>query len=306
MQLVPLGCHNNNGSVVDPTSTAKDMSPRRSSDMTTTTTPPPLTVDMSTVQNLDMTSAPPTRIRFAHLSPDKAPIDICLAPQRSGQFSGPLLKPAGVAQTGLAYAQVTKYLSIASGPYDLRVVDGGDSTCAHSLFEATNLPAFTPNGSFTVVGTGFTPPNASNPMAFAIVVYSDDSAGAANTALLRFIHEAPDVPTLDLGTGAGSGFAPLLSNVSYRQAGASTTLPIDANGYVSLMPATPPITFSLRVHSTGTDALTVTSGAALPAGAVTTVFAIGDFSGSPRPLQTLICSDSAAPVGALSACTTLP
>jgi hypothetical protein len=301
--LAPLGCHHNDAGEVGRTSIGGDMSTRadmRTSpeiDMST------LPADMST--GADM-SAPPAFIRIAHLSPDKPPIDVCLAPLGSTQFSGPLLKAAGVAPTGLAYAQVTKYLAVSAGRYDLRVIDGGDTTCAHSLFEATNLPAFTSGDSFTIVGTGFIPPNGGNPTSFTVVGYADDSAGSANAVALRFIHAAPDVPAIDFGTGSGSNFAALFSNVSYQHVGTSSSPATDANGYASVTPASLAGTLSLRVSSNGIDALTVTNSVALPAGTVVTVFAIGDFSGTPQPLQTLICADNVAPAGALSACTALP
>jgi hypothetical protein len=290
--LVPLGCDDKDDQTVGPTSISADLSTL------------PTSIDLSTPPSTDM-ATPTAQIRIAQLSPNKPPIDFCLGTSGSSQFSGPLLKPAGVAATGLAYAQVSKYLSVAPGQYDLRIVDGGDTTCVHSLFDATNL-MFTAGGSFTVVGTGFIPPNASDPTAYTIAVYTDDTVSSVNSVLLRFIHNAPDVPAVDFGTGSGSNFAALFSNVSYLQAGTSTSPPSDANGYISLTPATPPVTFSLRTHGSSADALTVTSNAALAGGTLATVFAIGDLGGTPKPLQTLVCADNAPPVGPLSACTTLP
>jgi hypothetical protein len=143
-------------------------------------------------------------------------------------------------------------------------------------------------------------------MAYTVVVYADDTAGPADSVSLRFIHDAPDVPAVDFGSGAGPSFTVLFSNVSYLGVGASTSPASDANGYVSLMLPAPPITFSLREHGSSSDALTVTISAAPPAGSVVTVFAIGDLHGTPRPLQTLICADNALPNGALSVCTALP
>jgi hypothetical protein len=280
--LLPVGCHDHDDNTVGPSSTGVDMSGPAA---TTSTT---------------------TQIRIAHLSPNKPPFDVCLAAHGSGQFSGPILKAAGVAQTGLAYPQVSKYLAVNAGQYDVRIVDGGATTCAQSLFDATNLPTFSGGGSFSIVGTGFIPPNPSNPTAFTIVAYSDDTTSAASAVLLRFIHSAPDVPAVDFGTGAGSSFVAVFSNVSYLHVGTSTSPASDANGYASLSPASPPVTFSLRTHGSSTDALTVTSSVALPSGTLATVFAIGDLGGTPKPLQTLVCVDNAAPVGALSACTALP
>jgi hypothetical protein len=284
MLLVPLGCDDNDNVTVGPTSTGGS--------------------DMGT--GSDMSTPPSAQIRIAHLSPNKPPFDVCLAARGSGQFNGPLLKPAGVVATGLAYAQVSKYLSVAPGPYDLRVVDGGDTTCAHSLFDATNLPALTTGGSYTIAGIGFIPPRGTDPTAFTVVVYTDDSVNAVNAVLLRFIQAAPHLAAVDFGTGAGSSFAVLFANVGYPQAGTSTSPASDVNGYVSLSPPSPPVTFSLRMHGSTTDALTVTIPTAPAAGAVISVFAIGDVSGLPRPLQALVCADNAATGGPLSPCALLP
>lgn len=279
-----FACDDTDDNVVGPSSTTADMRPA--------------VTDMS----------PPTtaQVRYALLSPNKPPIDICLATHGSGQFNGPLLKAAGVASTGLSYAQVSKYLPVAAGQYDVRVIDGGATSCDQSLFDSTNVPVFAGGSAFTVVGTGFIPPNASDPTAFTIAVFTDDTTNTANAVSLRFIHTAPDVPAVDFGTGSGATFAALFSDVSYLAVGTSTSPATDANGYLSLAPATAPVTYSLRSHGSSTDALTVTSPTALPAGTLATVFAIGDLTGSPRALQTLVCADNAAPVGPLSACTTLP
>jgi hypothetical protein len=274
MLLAPLGCNNNDAGEVGPASTGADMGI--------------------------------ALIRIAHLSPNKPPIDVCLAPHGSGRFTGPILKPAGIPPNGLAYSQVSKYLSIGAGQYDVRIVDGGATTCAQSLFDATTLPTFSAGGSFTIVGTGFIPPNPGDPKAYTIAVYSEDTNSTDDGILLRFIHSAPDVPSLDFGAGSGANFTVLFSDVSYLKIGTSVSPPADANGYITLQAATPPVTYGLRLHGSNTDLLTVSSNVGLPNRTIATVFAIGDLTGMPKPLQTLICIDNAPPSGAFSACATLP
>src|SRR5262249_12729490 len=83
--------------------------------------------DGSVSTNGDMASGA-ARVRVAHLSTDKGPFDVCVAPKGTGNFMGPLLKPLGVPMEGLAYSQVSQYFSLSSGAYDLRVVNGTDTT----------------------------------------------------------------------------------------------------------------------------------------------------------------------------------
>ena len=248
----------------------------------------------------------PAQVRFAHLSPNKPPIDLCLAVHGTGQFNGPLLKPIGVVATGLAYGQVSKYLSVAPGSYDVRVVDGGATTCADSLFDATAVPAFNAEDAVTVVSTGLIPPDASNPNAFVVVTYSDDRSAPAGKTLARFIHDAPATPALDFGSGSGSGFSAMFDNVAYLVAGTPVSGSADVNRYVTLTSASAPTTFSLRLANSGTDAITFTSAAAQASGAVVTWYAIGSLTPMPNPLQVLVCTDNGIPIGPLSPCSIVP
>jgi hypothetical protein len=254
----------------------------------------------------DMGTGGTALIRIAQLSPNKPPIDVCLAVHGSNKFTGPILKPAGVAATGLAYSQVSKYLAVPGAQYDVRIVDGGATTCAQSLFDANNLPVLFGGGAFTIVGTGFIPPNPNNPTSFTVIVYTDNTTTNEDKALLRFIHDAPDVPPLNFGIGSGASFSELFADVSFLHVGGNMPVSTDGNGYASINPTAPPITYSVRQVGSATDALTVSSPLALPANSLTTVFAIGDLGGTPKPLQMLVCSDNSPPIGPLTACTALP
>jgi hypothetical protein len=257
---------------------------------------------MSITSDMSITSA---QIRIANLSPSKPPIDVCLALHGSGQFNGPILKPVGVVDTGLAYPQVSKYLAVGAGQYDVRIVDGGATSCAQSLYDATSLPALAVGRSYTIVGTGFIPPQSGNPSAFTVVVYGDDGATDASSISLRFIHDAPNTPPLDLVLGSGSTATGLFANVSYLSVG--TAPQADGKGYVSQSAQLLPATLSLRVHGSSSDALVITRPSALPGGSVATLFAIGELGGTPKPLQALVCLDSSiVSPSALATCAVLP
>jgi hypothetical protein len=86
--------------------------------------------------------AAPTQpmVRFAQLSPDAPPLDVCLAPHGTGMFAGPLLEQlaedAGLAPDanapGLSFADVSAYFAIDAGSYDVRLVPAGSTTCAQA------------------------------------------------------------------------------------------------------------------------------------------------------------------------------
>jgi hypothetical protein len=87
--------------------------------------------------------SPQAYLRIAQVSPHLPPIDLCVAPHGTTAFQGPLLarliastgQDAGTdaLAPGLAYAQVSAYLSLDEGQYDVRLVAAGASSCSASL-----------------------------------------------------------------------------------------------------------------------------------------------------------------------------
>ena len=95
----------------------------------------------------DAPAAPPqTLLRIAHLSPDAPAIDVCVAPHGTTTFQGPLV--AGLASSlgltastaggaigndggviGLSFTEVSAYISLDPGAYDVRIVAAGASSC---------------------------------------------------------------------------------------------------------------------------------------------------------------------------------
>src|SRR5688572_17970920 len=65
--------------------------------------------------------------RVAHLSPDAPPVDFCV--DGGSGFIGPVLKGAGDTD-GLAYSEVTSYLPLPPGTYDVRIVAPNADGCA--------------------------------------------------------------------------------------------------------------------------------------------------------------------------------
>ncbi len=87
--------------------------------------------------------SPQAYLRVAHLVPDAPAIDVCLAPHGTATFQGPLLSQlaaslaldgeGGAAVPGFGYTQVTAYLPLAPGRYDVRIVPAGASSCSASV-----------------------------------------------------------------------------------------------------------------------------------------------------------------------------
>ena len=244
-------------------------------------------------------------VRVVHLMPDATGIDVCIAAHGSGTFVGPVLKPAGIGETGLAYAQATKYLPLPAAQYDVRVVDGAATSCARGLMnDATELPALRGSERLTIAALGFLHPPASNKNTAALALYVDNASMTHGPVALRFIHASPDTATVDAGVGSGNQFTAMFVRVAYGDVGASGAA--NSNGYVTmqLTPYAPLLT--VRLQGAADDALTFTPPTVPTWGDTVTSFLIGNFGGTPEPLRALVCFDSAAAMGALADCSIRP
>lgn len=238
-------------------------------------------------------------VRVAHLSPDAPAVDLCLK-LGSGAFAGPVLRGLG-ATAGLAYPQVTRYLTLDAGAYTVRLVAPGAADCSTSLAGLPDyaLPALAAGTYATAAAVGLvggTPP-------FTVKPFVDDHAVASGKAAIRFVHASPGTPAVDVGVGSGAGFTPLFVNVAFPDA-AGAGGGIDANGYL----VTDPLAgaqISARVHGSATDALVV-PGVSAAAGTTSTVFAIGLLGSGTTPLRALACVDNDAPSGLLATCAAAP
>ena len=79
-------------------------------------------------------------MRVAQLSPGMDPIDPCVALHGTGNFVGPLVAglsgddaDGAAASPGIAYSQVSAYLALDVGQYDVRIVPAGATSCDASL-----------------------------------------------------------------------------------------------------------------------------------------------------------------------------
>lgn len=251
------------------------------------------------VYALGCSAAPDTgssdaQLRVAHLSPDAPAVDFCVAAHGTKTFTGPVLATSGAA-AGLSYANVTKYIPLPAGQYDVRLVAPGSSSCSTplgGLADFTNLPALPAGANVTVAAEGLVA-IGSNP-SFTLQAYVDDASVDAGKAKLRFIHASPGTPAVDVGTGGGALFQALFKDVSYGNTSGTS------NGYITTPPI-PGVEISARAFGTLTDALSINP-AVLPSGAIATAFAIGELTSTTTPLRVLLCVDNAPASGLLSQC----
>ncbi len=275
---------------------------------------------------------PPAYVRLADWAPDapSAGFDLCIAERGGrGTWTGPLLQGAGVA-----FPYVGRYVPVAAGEYNVRVVAPGSPDCASAVAPgAGDAPAVTVGARATIALVGELSPtgDAQGPQ---LVALADDVAAPAGRAAVRFVDALPGPSAVVFGTGSESrlDFSPLTGAVPF--AGVSTTPAdagaADANGYLLLAPQagaglSAQVSGNQFDETTGTtttlgDAGFVTTGgsegftpgtdlasgasASWSAGAAVTV-ALVAAGGSQPPAQLVVCQDDAPAQGPLSACTVL-
>jgi hypothetical protein len=244
-------------------------------------------------------AAPGALVRFANWAPDApaAGFDVCLAPRGTQAWTGPVLG------AGVAFPQVSEYVSVPPGGYDLSVVAPG-SGCMPAVVSSVGLPDLAANARTTFALLGDIRPVNRDPRA-KLAAFLDDLA-AGPQAALRFINATPAASAVDFGTGSlGAGdFSPLALDVEYGLP--SSALPeggaADFNGYLPAA-ASAGVTLSAHAVAAGTDLATGLN-ATWGAGGLTTVALVNGANGGPAP-QLVLCHDDAPPAGGLTSCATL-
>jgi hypothetical protein len=223
-----------------------------------------------------------SRVRVAHLSPDAPAVDVCIRSAGGTYPQEPLLASFG-SRAGLSYSQVTNYVELPSGSYDVRVVLASETTCANKAVPDTNGVTVTPGLTATIGAIG-------NLAQLRLGVFADEAQTAAGKSKLRFIHGSPGTPNVDVGIKDAHGnFTALFSNVAFGNAAA----------YLETAPLT--ATVAARVAGTQTEALAI-PGVALASGEIKTAIAIGVLGSTHTPLSVLLCTDNAVSSSLLASC----
>lgn len=222
------------------------------------------------------------RIRVAHLSPDAPAVDVCLTPSGTEYPAEPLLASFG-SRAGLTYTQVTSYLELPTGAYDVRIVLASETTCATKAVPDTNGITLTAGLTATVGAIG----KLSN---FRLGVFADAANVSTGKGKLRFVHASPGTPNVDVGVKDAHGnFTKLFANVAFGNVG----------NFIETAPLT--ATVAARVANTTTEPLAI-PGVSIAAGDIKTAFAIGILNSTHTPLSVLLCTDNAASSSLLASC----
>ncbi len=258
-------------------------------------------------------------VRVAHLSPDAPAVDFCAAPHGTTTFIGPVLKMNGLA-SGLAFKQITGYLPLPVGQYDVRIVAPNAADCNTALAglpDITNLPAVTSGAYVTVAALGQVTTGAMTPL--QVKAYVDEHAlppGKEMDVLLRLVHAAPTLGPVDVYVNALNMDVKVTSNLAFPNFPTSLEatvmalgINVDMNGYIDVPSSLSGMlaqggvaTVKLRMAGSMTDLLTLM--APVMGGQIISGFAVG--GDGMAPLQVLVCNDLAAAMNGLSACTALP
>lgn len=193
-------------------------------------------------------------VRILHASPDAPAVDI--------------YANNNIMAEGLSYKQLTNYLPIIPGNYQIQVYPAGNQTNAVIDTNVT-IPQ---NGAFTLAAIG----ELSNislmpiPEMYMPVI----PMGMENASFVRFVHLSPNAPAVDITLTDGTK---LFENVSYTQ----------FTDYIRVNPGT----YTLQVRPTGSNQVVLTiPDVYLMPGMIYSVFAVGLVGDTP-PLEAVIAAD---------------
>jgi hypothetical protein len=259
-----------------------------------------------------------TFVRLAQLSPDTSAVDVCVAPHGSTAFRGPLIGQLAAsmgdvdldggdaeAAPGISYSQVSAYMPLDAGAYDVQIVAAGASDCASPLVAATPLPTLAAGAFTTVLLAGeASPAGAEAPLGLTALV--DDSVLPGGAAMLRVVNAVPSVPALDFGLGSAAAWIPVFTGVAFGAAGSHAATgegTLDPAGYLPIGPlSAQPMSARPADADAATDTAVATS-VEVDFGSIATLVAIGGKTGdAAHPPQLLLCIDNQPSGGLLSDC----
>jgi Domain of unknown function (DUF4397) len=238
------------------------------------------------------------QLRVAHLSPDAPDVKVCVKLSSAAIFTG-----APLTTSALKYGQVTAPIAVDAGSYDIRIVGAAATDCATKLSDGIgdfNNNALTADSSVTVAAIGFVTKPANNNNGFTLKAFADDATkpGSADTKL-RIIHTAPAVGSVGVGLLDDATYTELAGGLTYGNKWAPSG--VNAQGYATIAKLANK-TIVVRPTGTTTNAITL-SGISTNGSDIFTGWAIG---GGEKPLQVLLCEESATPVDGLTKCSPLP
>ncbi len=311
------------------TNTGDDAGETPSPDSGMTTTPDGGTVvtDDAAVDAGDAaTPEPQAYIRLAQWAPDLPAADVCVTQSGAG-WVGQLPQLAQIVADAdggavgdggtpsIAFPQVTSYLIIPPGTYDVRLVAAGSADCGTGLVDLTGA-TIAQNTYTTIAAMGEAVPVGGDQM-LKLAAFPDEVTAPAGQIALRFVNASPSqaLTPADLGTGslAGTGgpWAPLFAGVVFGQTGASAVdagAAVDGSGYIAINPLQT-ATISAHASASATDATVAANDVSIAAGSATTIALVNGVSNgqAASAVKLLQCGDvdDSAGTSLLSTCSVI-
>jgi hypothetical protein len=203
-----------------------------------------------------LTSQETTYVRVVHASPDAPAVDVLVENE--------------TVVANASFGDVTDYLELAAGTYNVTVTAAGDPDTV--VFE--DQVTFDARSATTVAASGEISEGANT--SFVPVAFADDALAVdENESAVRVVHLSPDAPTVDVTVGEGNETVVLADNVSFRNASSYVTVP--SGNY----------TVDVRAATAGNNGTVVTSvDVSLASGTVYSAMAVGYLDPETAPADT--------------------
>lgn len=203
-----------------------------------------------------LTSQETTYVRVVHASPDAPAVDVLVENE--------------TVVANASFGDVTDYLELAAGTYNVTVTAAGDPDTV--VFE--DQVTFDARSATTVAASGEISEGANT--SFVPVAFADDALAVdENESAVRVVHLSPDAPTVDVTVGEGNETVVLADNVSFRNASSYVTVP--SGNY----------TVDVRAATAANNGTVVTSvDVSLASGTVYSAMAVGYLDPETAPADT--------------------
>ncbi len=241
-------------------------------------------------------------LRLGVFVPAEDAFDFCVKPSgKSWDDIRPVLASGGGGcPAGLGFKDLTMAFRVATGTYDVRMVEGNAQGCADALAELSGVDAVE-NQVTTLIGIA-------GAQAGVELRALPESQPAFNRTQMRFVHALAGHDALDCGATDSSRLpAKVLTSVfrdvaygAASAAGSSAVGSIDANGYLVYSFAGGTVRFGIAKPQT-TDAL-VTLALRFALSSSHTLFAVGKTGDARFPPALWSCDEGVAGDGILAAC----
>ena len=249
-------------------------------------------------------------VRVAHLVAGGPAVNACVKSHAVAGYEGaPILTSSGGdAGAGLTFTQVTRYLPVEPGQWDVKVVAATETDCAAAatVVESTTLPSLT-GGQFATIGAMSAPSTGDAGTAgLQVKAFVDETASTAQSKL-RLVHASSNAPSpVDGNVGSGAYVQTLFDAVAFGSAAVSPTgdagsgVELTSNGYYVSEAAIANQLVSVNANNNTATAF-ILDNVNVAAAQSATVYAINGTEAD--SVQALVCPDAAITTAALSDCT---